>query len=130
VPWTIAFAVTVLTSHDDAECIHIFGDKPGPKVLQFAKDCLEFGIDGLVCSGRELALLQEHGLADKFKTFVPGGRPKWASTGDQKRTMTPAELALLGADYVVIGRPIMNGPYAPADAARRIKFEMEDALAA
>ncbi len=128
--WTIAFAVTVLTSHDESECLHIFGYQPKTKVLQFAYDCIEAGIDGLVCSGQELEALQNAGIAHQFTTFVPGGRPAWASAGDQKRVLTPGELARLGADYVVIGRPILKGPYSPADAVRRINFEMEDALAA
>jgi orotidine-5'-phosphate decarboxylase len=122
--WTTIFGVTVLTSHDETECVHIFGDKPGAKVIQFAKDCYEQGIDGLVISGQELELLQDKGLADKFITLVPGGRPDWAAANDQKRVITPAQIARLKADYAVFGRPISNGPYPAMKAVSLINEEM------
>ena len=56
--------------------------------------------------------------------MVPGIRPVWAATNDQKRIMTPAEALAAGADHLVIGRPI-TGDADPAAAARRIVTEIE-----
>lgn len=121
---TILFGVTVLTALDSGACSHIFGEQPSVKVLQFAHDCLSAGIDGLVCSGQELQILSDAGLAKHFTTLVPGIRPAWAQADDQARTMTPTEAARLGANYIVVGRPIWDGPYEPTEAVRLINKEI------
>ena len=64
-----------------------------------------------------------------FLLVVPGIRPAWAETGDQKRVMTPGEAARRGADYLVIGRPITAADD-PAAAARRIAAEVTAAAPA
>lgn len=94
-------AVTVLTSevHDDTTS----------EVLRRTEEALRGGVDGIVCSGHELASLTSlPGIESKLK-IVPGIRPAWyAAKDDQVRTMTPEEALELGADYLVVGRPIVH----------------------
>jgi orotidine-5'-phosphate decarboxylase len=80
------------------------------------------GLDGVVCSAHEIADLR-NSFGDELKLVVPGIRPAWSSADDQKRIVTPAEALRLGADYLVIGRPITRAEDPPA-AARRILDEM------
>jgi orotidine-5'-phosphate decarboxylase len=74
------------------------------------------GADGLVCSPLEVAMLRQH-LGPTVKLVVPGIRPTGAETGDQARTMTPAQAIEAGADWLVIGRPITTQPDPGAAAA-------------
>ena len=75
-------------------------------------------MDGVVCSPREIAALRRS-LGKNFLLVVPGIRPPGAAKDDQKRTLTPEQAINLGADYLVIGRPITAAPD-PAAVARRI----------
>jgi orotidine-5'-phosphate decarboxylase len=124
--------VTVLTSIDETECISIFGDKPGKKVLQFAKMLAYAGAYGIICSPQELELLKQHEeFCCHLVKATPGVRPEWAKTNDQKRIMTPREAIKAGADHLVIGRPITYPPESigtPVDAAQRIAEEIASAL--
>jgi hypothetical protein len=123
--------VTVLTSHGEESCISTFGEKPGPKVVQFAKMLAEVGADGIVCSPQELELLAKYPELKKLKRVVPGVRPEWAPTQDQKRPMTPGEAIKAGADFLVIGRPITQPPKeigGPVEATQKIAEEIEKAL--
>jgi orotidine-5'-phosphate decarboxylase len=125
------YGVTVLTSIDPAECQSIFGDEPGPKVLQFTSRLLEKDADGIICSPKELGLLGQHPEFNKLTKTTPGVRPLWAATNDQKRVMTPAEAIKAGADYLVIGRPINKPPESigsPQNAVEAITLEMADAI--
>ena len=92
-------AVTVLTSQNNKNTKR--------NVTKLAQDAIDAGLDGVVCSGRELkALKGVRGIKSMIKV-VPGIRPVWYSKkDDQKRTITPHEAIRLGADYLVIGRPI------------------------
>lgn len=120
--------VTVLTSIDQRMLNEEVG-MPGEvaqNVVRLALLAKQSGLDGIVCSPREVMLVKEKCGAE-FLTVVPGIRPVWASTGDQKRVMTPAEAAQIGADYIVIGRPITNPPGeigSPEAAAARIMEEL------
>jgi len=76
------------------------------------------GMDGVVCSAHEIALLRAE-MGPDFKLVVPGIRPAGAATGDQKRVMTPPEARAAGADVLVIGRPITANDD-PIAAARAI----------
>ena len=120
-------AVTVLTSFDraDAESVGLAGSIE-ELVTRSAALAQASGLDGAVASAREVAALRARCGAD-FTLVVPGVRPGWASADDQKRIVTPAEALRLGADYLVIGRPIARADD-PADAARRIADEMSGAL--
>jgi len=119
----LVLAVTVLTSLGDEDLAAIgVADPSGTQVLRLARLAKDQGIDGVVCSAREAAALRED-LGPDFKLVVPGIRPAWAAAGDQKRIVTPADAVALGADYLVIGRPI-TGADDPADAAKRIADEL------
>jgi orotidine-5'-phosphate decarboxylase len=80
------------------------------------------GLDGVVCSPHEIAVLRRD-LGQGFLLVTPGVRPSWAAAGDQKRVMEPRQAVDAGADYIVIGRPI-TGAADPAEAARRIAVEI------
>jgi orotidine-5'-phosphate decarboxylase len=123
--------VTVLTSLDDDLSQEIFGAPAGTKVLEFARMSALAGAEGLVCSPRELPLLQEDFVLRSLWMIVPGVRPAWASTDDQARVMTPGEAIRSGATAVVIGRPILRPPATiggPRDALARIVDEIDTAL--
>lgn len=123
-PWVIA--VTVLTSLDEDDLAEV--GQQGPleaQVLRLARLAQDCGLDGVVCSPREIAALRA-ACGPDFKLVVPGIRPAWAAAGDQKRIMTPAEALAAGADRLVIGRPI-TAAEDPAAAARRIAAELAEA---
>jgi orotidine-5'-phosphate decarboxylase len=115
--------VTVLTSLSDADLTEV-GQPSGAsdQVRRLAALTKACGLDGVVCSPHEIALLRRD-LGPGFLLVVPGVRPSWAAAGDQKRVMEPRQAADAGADYLVIGRPI-TGAADPADAARRIAAEI------
>ena len=120
--------VTVLTSLDDADLDAVGQRGPATdQVLRLARLAQDSGLDGVVCSPREIAGLRE-ALGPDFLLVVPGIRPDWAAKGDQKRVTTPIEALAAGADYLVIGRPI-TGAEDPAAAARRIAEELAAAAA-
>jgi orotidine-5'-phosphate decarboxylase len=123
VPKPLVIAVTVLTSLDD-EDLRAVGQL-GPvsaQVERLAALAQACGLDGVVCSPHEIASLRALCGPD-FKLIVPAIRPSWAAAGDQKRIMTPAEAVSIGADYIVIGRPITSAED-PAEAADKISTEL------
>jgi orotidine-5'-phosphate decarboxylase len=79
----------------------------------------------VVCSGQEIKPLKQ-ALGPTFRLLVPGLRPKGAEAGDQARVMTPGEAARLGADWLVVGRPITKASD-PAAALARILDEIQEA---
>ena len=93
------------------------------QVLRLAHLAQSCGLDGVVCSPREIAAIKA-ACGPDFVLMVPGIRPAWAASGDQKRVMTPGEALAAGADYLVIGRPV-TGAQDAAAAARRIVEEIE-----
>ncbi|GAB6051788.1 orotidine-5'-phosphate decarboxylase [Magnetospira thiophila] len=122
----LVLAVTVLTSLDEADLQAIgIPDPVQTQVLRLARLAQDNGLDGVVCSAHEVTALRA-ACGPDFKLLTPGIRPQWAATGDQKRIVTPAEAVRLGADYLVIGRPI-TGADDPAAAARRIGDEIRAA---
>jgi len=111
-------AVTVLTSYDDAD-LAASGYEMNVKELAAARaaQARDTGIDGLVCSAEEVATLRD--IAGPGMVLVtPGIRPAGSAVGDQKRIMTPARAIEAGADYLVVGRPVVESrdPKAAADA--------------
>jgi orotidine-5'-phosphate decarboxylase len=111
-------AVTVLTSYDDADLAAAGYDFTVPElVAERAAQARDIGVDGLVCSAEEVANLRQ--IVGAGMTLVtPGIRPAGAEAGDQKRIMTPAAAIKAGADYLVVGRPIVaaSDPKAAAEA--------------
>lgn len=90
-------AVTVLTSQN----------KNSKEVAKLTQDAIKAGVDGIVCSGTDLEIIKNISGSVKLLKIVPGIRPIWyKSKDDQKRKVTPVEAIKLGADYLVIGRPI------------------------
>jgi orotidine-5'-phosphate decarboxylase len=111
-------AVTVLTSYDDAD-LAAAGYELTVTELAAARaaQARDTGIDGLVCSAEEAAALRK--IAGPGMVLVtPGIRPAGSATGDQKRIMSPARAIASGANYLVVGRPVVEAgdPKASADA--------------
>lgn len=123
----ITLAVTVLTSigqQDLEQDMLITGMAVEDVVIKWALMARECGISGVVCSPREISAIR-NACGPDFIIVTPGIRPLWAAANDQKRVTTPREALDLGADYMVIGRPITHAAQ-PLDAIKRIIEEMED----
>jgi orotidine-5'-phosphate decarboxylase len=120
-------AVTVLTSYDDGD-LHAAGYRLGVSDLVEARaqQAQVLGIDGLVCSPEEAASLRKI-VGHQMALVTPGVRPAGAATGDQKRIMTPARAMAAGADYLVVGRPVLEAPD-PKAAADAIVAEIAQAV--
>lgn len=111
-------AITALTSLTDLESGMIFGLKPLdaiPSGREWAVEKLALmaqkgGVEGIVCSPKELVMLKSKGIAEDLVKVVPGIRPQWSSSNDQKAFDTPAAALRNGADFLVIGRPITQPP--------------------
>jgi orotidine-5'-phosphate decarboxylase len=119
----ILIAVTVLTSMD-ADGLRETGinQTPAERVLELAKLTQNSGLAGVVCSAQEAQLLKQQ-LGSEFILVTPGIRPAFASVGDQKRIMTPAQAIAAGSDYLVIGRPITQADD-PMQALELIEAEL------
>jgi orotidine-5'-phosphate decarboxylase len=116
-------AVTVLTSLDSRD-LEELGLPPDPAELvprwaTLARGC---GADGVVASAREVPLLRT-ACGQDLLIVTPGIRPMWHGSDDQRRTVTPQEATRLGADILVVGRPITRAP-SPREAAARVLSEM------
>jgi orotidine-5'-phosphate decarboxylase len=121
--------VTVLTSIDDADLAAVgVPHKVIDQVLRLAVLAWDAGLDGVVCSPREVVLLRER-FGQRFTLVVPGVRPAASRLGDQKRTMSPAQAIAAGADWLVIGRPITEAAD-PRAAAAALAAEIRTAQAA
>ncbi len=117
-------AVTVLTSLDDQQ-LHatgVTGDAAG-QVRRLALVAGNCGIDGLVCSAAETAMLRSE-LGDEALLVVPGIRPTQSPVYDQRRIATPAQALASGASMLVVGRPVTQSPD-PAAATSAILAEMD-----
>lgn len=116
-------AVTVLTSmgRDDLAEIGLAGE-PEDNVRRLALLAQQSGLDGVVCSAREAAMLRAVAKRD-FCLVTPGIRPADATADDQTRIMTPRAAIEAGADYLVIGRPVTKADD-PIAALKRIHIEL------
>ncbi|MCB1614499.1 MAG: orotidine-5'-phosphate decarboxylase, partial [Pseudomonadales bacterium] len=102
----LLIAVTVLTSASkkELEDMNVFNtvEQQVCTLAAMAKKC---GLDGVVCSAREVAVLREK-LGTDFVLVTPGIRPAKSDNNDQKRVVTPEEAIGMGSDFLVIGRPV------------------------
>jgi len=119
----LLLGVTVLTSATEQTLREIgISDKMNDQVMRLAKLGIEADIDGIVASPHEIKILRAQ-FGDKVKIVVPGIRPSGSESGDQKRVMTPREAIDAGADYLVIGRPIIAHSR-PREAVAKILDEL------
>ena len=122
-------AVTVLTSADESTLAEVgFNLTPADLVRQLALLAASSGLDGVVASPREIGIVREAVNKSGFLIVTPGVRPGGAALDDQARVTTPREAMAAGADYLVVGRPILEAPN-PARAAQQIVGEMESGVA-
>ena len=115
----LLIAVTQLTSTDEATLKQeLLIDVPmAETVMRYAKNAADSGLDGVVCSPLEAALVKER-CGENFLTVTPGIRFADSAAGDQKRIMTPERAAQSGCDFIVVGRPITQAAD-PVAAYRR-----------
>lgn len=105
---TKLIAVTVLTSLDDNDIEEIgYKDNSEDLVLRLASLAKDSGLDGVVCSAKEISLIKSQ-LGKNFILVVPGIRLEKDNKNDQKRVMSPKKAINAGADLLVIGRPITD----------------------
>jgi orotidine-5'-phosphate decarboxylase len=114
--------VTVLTSYDENDLKEAgYTGTVSDLVAKRATQAREIGMDGIVCSAEEAARLRP--MVGSLSLVTPGIRPAGADVGDQKRVMTPAKAIAAGANYLVVGRPIVEAAD-PKKAAEAIVAEI------
>ena len=121
----MVIAVTVLTSMNEEalkQVLNYDNCTPAGHVKHLAKLAKNSGMNGVVCSAHEIDVIREN-CGEDFVLVVPGIRPAGAAVGDQKRVMTPGEAAAKGADFIVVGRPVLQAKN-PAEAAKAIQAEL------
>jgi orotidine-5'-phosphate decarboxylase len=120
-------AVTVLTSYNEDD-LHAAGFRLGVSELVEARaqQAQVLGIDGLVSSPEEVGALRKI-VGHQMSLVTPGIRPAGAASGDQKRIMTPGRAIAAGADYLVVGRPVVVAAD-PKAIAEAIQGEIAEAL--
>lgn len=105
-PNPLLIAVTVLTSMEQSDLAQVgIARPPQEQVLSLATLAKTSGMDGVVCSAMEAAMLSRE-LGSEFCLVTPGIRPANAAADDQRRIVTPADAIAAGSHYLVIGRPI------------------------
>ena len=122
----LLIAVTQLTSTDEATMRRelLIGRPMDEVVMAYARNAAAAGLDGVVCSPLEAAAVHESCGKD-FLTVTPGVRFAEGDAGDQKRVTTPARAKELGADYIVVGRPITKAEDPVAAYRRCVKEFVE-----
>lgn len=119
----LLLAVTILTSLKGQELKEIgMMENVETQVLQLAELARKQGVDGVVCSPQEIEIIRRE-IGEDFLIVVPGIRPAWAAAHDQKRIMTPSQAIQKGADYLVVGRPIIEAS-SPQKAFSKILEEL------
>jgi orotidine-5'-phosphate decarboxylase len=120
-------AVTVLTSYNDDD-LHAAGYRLSVSELVEARaqQAQVLGFDGLVCAPEEAGALRKV-VGHRMNLVTPGIRPAGSASGDQKRIMTPGRAIAAGADYLVVGRPVMEATD-PKATAEAIQAEIAQAL--
>jgi orotidine-5'-phosphate decarboxylase len=126
-PRPALIAVTVLTSADVGVLAEVgIGRALEEQVKMLAMLAASSGLDGVVASPHEIASVRSVVERENFLLVTPGVRPSSSAHDDQRRVMTPAEAVRAGADYIVVGRAILNAAD-PLRAAQEIVAEMERA---
>jgi orotidine-5'-phosphate decarboxylase len=121
----LVIAVTLLTSADESTLNEVgLGSDPEQLVKRLARTTHAAGLDGVVASPQEAAAIRDAVAQPDFVIVTPGVRPVGSAKDDQKRVATPVEAIRAGANYIVVGRPILNAPD-PARAALQINEEIE-----
>ncbi len=125
----LVLGVTVLTSLDEASLKDTLGTVRTlrQQVQHLARQAQAAGLDGVVASPHEIVDIRQ-ACGPAFLIVTPGVRPAETDRGDQRRVMTPGEAVRAGADYVVLGRPILAAQD-PVEAAQRIAVECQAANA-
>ena len=123
----ILLGVTILTSMNEATYQTHFASrrKLTEHVVYLAEQAQAAGLDGVCASPLEIEPIRK-ACGDDFVIVTPGIRPTWAARGDQQRIATPGEAIKRGADYIVVGRPILEAPD-PVKAAVNILDEISKA---
>ncbi|HBB95770.1 MAG TPA: orotidine-5'-phosphate decarboxylase [Blastocatellia bacterium] len=120
--------VTLLTSVDQETLRQIgIDDEPPSVVKRLAMLAQTSGLDGVVASAHEIKIIREAVPRSGFVIVTPGMRSATDVSDDQRRVMTVGQAISAGADYVVVGRPILNSE-SPAKAARGFLQEIKDAV--
>jgi orotidine-5'-phosphate decarboxylase len=120
----LIIGITVLTSMDDSTLAEAgFSSSTTEQVGRMARLADAAGLDGIVASPQEVKLVRETVERQNFVIVAPGVRPTGGAMDDQRRVMTPAEAVRAGADYLVVGRPILKASD-PVLAANQIVEEM------
>jgi len=114
----IVLAVTALTSFSEDEFSNVYESSIVSKADQFAKDAMDSGLDGVVCSAFESESIKNI-TSDKFMTLTPGIRPFGEDAGDQKRVADVAYAKNAKVDFIVVGRPIYKSEN-PSEVVKKI----------
>jgi orotidine-5'-phosphate decarboxylase len=124
-PLPTVLAVTVLTSMDEKGLRRELkiARSLSREVSHLARLAKRAGMHGVVASPHEIRMLRR-AIRGEFVILTPGVRPEWAAADDQKRIMTPGEAVAAGADYIVVGRPVLKSADRKA-AVEKILREME-----
>ena len=124
IPNPILLGVTILTSMDETGFKSNFASERQltEQVVYLAKQAKDAGLNGVVASPLEIEPIRK-ACGDNFLIVTPGIRPNWADAGDQRRITTPSEAINRGADFIVVGRPIIEAED-PLEAAGKILDEM------
>ncbi|MDD5160362.1 MAG: orotidine-5'-phosphate decarboxylase [Sulfuricurvum sp.] len=114
----LVLAVTALTSFEENEFSHVYGETIASKADRFAQDAHESGLDGVVCSAYESASIKSL-TSTQFITLTPGIRPFGEDAGDQERVATIEIAHQEKVDFIVVGRPIYKAEN-PAEVVEKI----------
>jgi len=124
-PFILAITVLTSMSEEDLKSDLLVNVSLTDYITHLASRAQRAGLDGVVCSPKEIKLIRK-ACGDDFVIVTPGIRPSWSVTkDDQKRITTPKEAIKNGANYIVVGRPILKADD-PERAAAKLLEEIQD----